>query len=860
MATNVSGLNRHHRLLRKRLGLWCAVFLLVFLAVFARFAWLQLVRGEHFRHEANALHTRKVTLKAIRGRMLDRNHTVLALDDRHRSLFVDPTGVPAGTAPFMAQQLAAVLQQPEAQITGILKKRFTSVMLTEHLPVSALADVRALGYPGLTIAARPQWHVTINPAELTQHPRGMRRLAHALHVPETDVRTLLIPEQALTQVHDEHEPASALATAPTAAVDWPDPIGDTGKAALAAEKLPGVRALPLPSTYALYIDPRRYNAKSAALVAQELAPLTNQQPAEIAERVTRRLRFAWLQRNLDQNTYAEVLRLQSTLFIVEPGKLLTENADSEAINDAVDQLYDLLNPVIATPKKSSAPRSWWQRMLDKRKSTPVKRLQRISKAEIREHLLGGEPGPLLYAPNTAGRPSLRIARALYADPIPGVIYGLPGVSIMDEPCRRYPYDTLSAATMGYLGEDEDGTTVGVFGLEKSQEPILGGKDGAEEKEVDIRGLTIPGRSVRREPVDGHDIILTLDVNIQAAAEKALAEGVEAHQALGGTCIVLEPNSGEILALATYPGWNANEPGKSTVTLANPAINNYYEPGSTFKLVPVMAALEEGVIHDSQRITTCTGSLGVGKRTVHEAHNAHGPVDCQRLLEQSCNIGAAVLSLNLGAKRYTGWVKKLGFGQRTGIELAQESPGTWNAEVSQARITLANMGFGQSIAVTPLQMAVAYGAAANGGAWVRPHLIKGRVRDDGTIEEVTAERRRVCSPETAHLLCSYLENVVVEGTGGNAKIPGYRVGGKTGTAQKPIPGIGFRSGKYIASFIGVMPIDKPQMVIIAVVDEPKGSIYGGSVAAPIVGAVGQRALQFLNIPPTEPVPAAKPVTP
>jgi cell division protein FtsI/penicillin-binding protein 2 len=267
----------------------------------------------------------------------------------------------------------------------------------------------------------------------------------------------------------------------------------------------------------------------------------------------------------------------------------------------------------------------------------------------------------------------------------------------------------------------------------------------------------------------------------------------------------------------------------------------------------MAALEEGVIKDGQIVTDCRGPLTIGHNTIHESHGYHGEVDCGALLEKSCNEGAAVLAMRLGADRFLPWCEKLGFGQKTGIELANESPGSLNKKNAKAKITLANMGFGQSLAVTPVQMAALYSAAANGGVWVQPHLIKSQQNPDGSWTATKVPRRRVCTPETAALLRKYLERVVSgkSGTGKAAAIAGYRIGGKTGTAEKA--GLhGYREGKYIGSFIGVMPLEKPRLTIITVIDEPKLSHYGAVVACPAERAVALRALEYLNIPPTLPV--------
>ena len=345
------------------------------------------------------------------------------------------------------------------------------------------------------------------------------------------------------------------------------------------------------------------------------------------------------------------------------------------------------------------------------------------------------------------------------------------------------------------------------------------------------------------------------LSIQQAAEEELEKAVAKAQAVGGECLVMDPTNGEILAMASVPTWNSNAPadcppGAKPLPLTNPIVSNFYEPGSTFKVATVMASLEEGVIHDGETVTNCTGAFPVGNKIIHESHHAHGQVDCGRLLEQSCNIGAATLSLRLGATRFLKWCRALGFGQRTGIEVPHESPGYLNARNADTKITLANMGFGQSLAVTPLQMLAAYSSVANGGFLVKPHVVKARMNRRGLLDATPITRTPVCSPDTAALMRGYLERVVTKGTGKAAAIPGYRVAGKTGTAQKPGPH-GYHSGHYISSFIGFMPVEQPRLIIIAVIDEPHaGSIFGGANAAPVVQAVGQRALQYLNILPTE----------
>ncbi|HEY3418584.1 MAG TPA: penicillin-binding protein 2, partial [Armatimonadota bacterium] len=526
--------------------------------------------------------------------------------------------------------------------------------------------------------------------------------------------------------------------------------------------------------------------------------------------------------------YQAVLRLQGTMYVVGPGALLEnptgggEQDHGDRMTEAVDRLYKMLN--------------------DKRGP------EVISRNEIRARLQpGATPGPLATK-LVDGQPAKSIARRLFAKPIPGVMYGLPGISFQLERKRRYPFNTLASPTLGFT----NGEKRGVFGLEETLDKTLRGIDGREIKEIDARGMVIPERVTERTlPRDGSDVVLTIDASLQQAVQGELDSAVKAADALRGQCIVMNPKTGEILALASSPSWDANDPAKAKIALDNAAINHYFEPGSTFKLVAVTAALEEGVIRDGQNVTYCSGAMPVGNRVIHEAHNAHGQVDCMRLLEQSCNLGAAVHPVRLGSDRFLKWVRAFGFAQKTGIELRGESPGLINAQAArEAKITLANMGFGQSIAVTIPQMAAAYAVPANGGDWVQPHLVKAYVRDDGTREEFTPARHHVCSEQTAKLLQTYLEDVCTNGTGkGAAKmVPGYRMGGKTGTAQKPDKG-GYHSGKYIGSFVGIVPMNDPQFLIFVMIDEPKHGYYGGAVAGPVVGAIAQKALLYANIPPT-----------
>jgi len=834
VATWFSGISRYHRTVRRNVFLWCLVYLGVLVLLVGKLLWLQVVQHRHYTELGERYRFREAVLPAMRGRIRDCNLAVLAQDDERLSLYADPTlctfpwesNDDAGAcARFIAGQLAPVIARPEEAVLADLRRQLPFVWVQRNLAPGSAETLRRMALPGLVVKADGWcYRVGVDFSAATEDDDLVSALSDTLNLPGGDVRNQL----GLTPLPEEADSDAARPTGKR----WVGGVyHEEEKKALEKLHLAGLIFAQDRVNESLGVDPRPYlnhtPGYSSETTANALAPILGMKTAAIQRRLEFRPRFTWLQRPLSEEMLAAVQRLRGTFYVVKPDLILTmpdaENDPDKAMTEAVDRLYSMLN--------------------DKGKP------EVISLAEIRRRLQpGAEPGALGVKLYKDG-PSLEVLRRLSAVPIPGVVYGLPGIATQHERRREYPYDTLAASTLGFVMIN--GLHMrGVFGLEATQEKLLAGVDGFESKEIDARRNAIPERGKRTDPQDGADIFLTLDRNIQMAAEEALAKAVDSSHALGGECVVMDPNTGEILAMASYPGWDANDPGNSKVPLVNPIISHYYEPGSTFKLVAVMAALEEGVVRDEQTVTNCTGPLQVGNRSIREAHSYHGVVDSGRLLEQSCNIGAATLALELGSERFLKWCDRLGFGQRTGIELRNESPGALNREnAKKARITLACMGFGQSLAVTPLQMTAAYSVVASGGYYYPPHLIKFRLRPDGTREEVKVTPRRVCSPETAALMRGYFERVVEKGTGGTAKISGYRVAGKTGTAQKAGPG-GYRGGKAIGSFIGFVPADKPRLTIIAVIDEPQTSHYGGVVAAPVFAEVAGRALHYLNVPPTE----------
>ena len=412
--------------------------------------------------------------------------------------------------------------------------------------------------------------------------------------------------------------------------------------------------------------------------------------------------------------------------------------------------------------------------------------------------------------------------------------------------RAYPHQTLAAALLGLVGTDR----VGLAGIEAARNQQLAGADGEMLVLLDGRlpqsRAEIPGRTViTRHMTPGSSLALTIDLAIQSVAEEELANAVEAAGAIGGTALVMDPNTGAVLAIAAQPSFDPNEFQRyDPVTWVSQAVSAPYEPGSTFKAVTACAAIEEDIMADGQT-HVCTGSMSIGRRTIscalHQGTHAHGELDLDQMVIKSCNVGLASVALSLGADSMYRWARRFGFGERSGIELLGESPGQLTPPARWSQVQVANIGFGQGISVTPIQLLSAYCTIANGGRRVHPHVVQ-RVQE--------ARPEQIISPATSDRMRAVLEMVVQEGTGTLAQIPGRRVAGKTGTAQKWTPEEGYRSGKYIASFVGFAPADNPRLAILVVIDEPTNGHYGGVVAAPAFRGICERALSHLRVPPED----------
>ena len=421
---------------------------------------------------------------------------------------------------------------------------------------------------------------------------------------------------------------------------------------------------------------------------------------------------------------------------------------------------------------------------------------------------------------------------------------IPGLGFIPEERRTYPQHTVGAQVLGYVGVDDKG----LAGLELWLDKELAGRAGHETIVKDPEGRVIDVAN-DRPAVQGKDVVLTLDHTIQANAEQVLRQTVQKWGAKDGTAIVLDPRTGAILAMAVEPGFDANAyPSVPAEVQRNRAVTDTYEPGSTFKVVTVAGALSEHLVSPSTTFTL-PYSIQVADRVIHDAE-PRGTVrySVAQILAHSSNVGAITLAEMLGKQRLSSWISRFGFGHKTGIDFPGESPGIVLPVDKWSGSTIGNVPIGQGIAVTPVQMAAAYAAIANHGVWNRPHLID-HVVGGG---RPSLDRHRMVSSRVASGVMRMLQDVVAEGTGTYAAIPGYQVAGKTGTAQKPDSHGGYATGEYVASFVGVVPASRPRLVVLVALDQPHGGIFGGVVAAPAFQQIASFDLRYLEIPPDAPL--------
>nr|MBA2600321.1 penicillin-binding protein 2 [Actinomycetota bacterium] len=423
---------------------------------------------------------------------------------------------------------------------------------------------------------------------------------------------------------------------------------------------------------------------------------------------------------------------------------------------------------------------------------------------------------------------------------------LPGVFMEAEPKRFYPNGRVASQLLGFV--DIDGK--GLSGLETQYEDILRGRPGEMTLEQDPAGRSLPqAEYTYNRPEPGRSLFLTIDKDIQYSTELALADAAQRYHAAAASAIVLDPRSGEVLAMANVPSFDPNKFWEfDQETYRNRAVTDVYEPGSAYKIVTAAGALQSNVITPDTSFVV-PDEMPYADRVFHDSHShATEEMTAAEIIQDSSNIGTIKIGLELGAEKLDAYVRKFGFGRATGLDFPGESSGIVLDLGEWSGSTIATIPLGQGIAVTAMQMASSYATLANGGVWVEPKLLHANTNDAGEVVRSTPPtKRRVVSRRTAREMTEILTGVVTKGTGLEARIPGYAVAGKTGTAQKPLPGGGY-GNSYTASFAGFVPADNPALVIIVVLDNPT-PIWGGATAAPAFKAIAEPALQQLGIPPS-----------
>lgn len=430
--------------------------------------------------------------------------------------------------------------------------------------------------------------------------------------------------------------------------------------------------------------------------------------------------------------------------------------------------------------------------------------------------------------------------------------GLPGIYSLDEHRRSYPKGTLASNVIGYVSMDGEG----LAGVEHSFDQYVRGRSGKVTLLRDARrGMYMVGGEGKNAPVDGQHVMLTIDEVIQFIAQRALDRAVDQYRPLSGSVTVLDPKTGAVLAMVSYPDFDPNKFRESSpATWRNRPVQDLYEPGSTFKIVTAAAGLEERLVTPSQLIDCADGGIEIARVRIRE-HGGHqyGLMSFEDVLAHSSNVGIIKIGLSLGKTRFYDYIRRFGFGEKTGVELPGEADGIVRKVERWSLLSNAVMSMGQEIAVTPLQMVQATATIAAGGLSRQPFIVDRVIDGEGRViwSHPPTAPKRVVSEKTAAVLNELLKAVVTKGTGQAAALAEHVVAGKTGTAQKAGRG-GYAPDKSIASFVGYVPADRPELVILVVIDEPKGAQYGGTVAAPVFREIAESSLRYLEIEPSVPV--------
>jgi cell division protein FtsI (penicillin-binding protein 3) len=470
------------------------------------------------------------------------------------------------------------------------------------------------------------------------------------------------------------------------------------------------------------------------------------------------------------------------------------------------------------------------------------RILNIRAAEVREKITADKP--FVWVRRQVSSAEAEKVQALNAE----------GLGMFYEPNRHYPQGQLAGQLIGFVGRDSEG----LEGLELKYNEYVRGETGSSMTERDALGRRVLVQGVEGLHIPpGSDIHLTLDTSIQHMAEKELEASILKYRAKAGVAVVVEPFTGEVLALANYPSFDPNQYAKQTAEQRrNRAVTDSFEPGSTFKTILAAAALEEGVVGKDDLFYCEMGKYPFAGKIIHDTH-PHGWLPFSKILQVSSNIGFTKVAEKLKKDRFFKYIEKFGFGEPTGIDVPGEVSGLLRKPDKWSAVDLATHGFGQGLSATPMQLVMAYAAVANGGFLMRPYVMRRAVSAKGEVVLENEPRvvRRVISQKTATLLASMLRDVTTEGgTGMMANVDGFDVAGKTGTAQKadPVHG-GYAAKKRVASFVGFVPANQPRLVALVLIDEPEVNVYGGVVAAPVFRNIAQGALRHLAVAPQSPAP-------
>lgn len=427
---------------------------------------------------------------------------------------------------------------------------------------------------------------------------------------------------------------------------------------------------------------------------------------------------------------------------------------------------------------------------------------------------------------------------------------LTGVGFMDEPKRFYPEASMAAHLLGFVGKDSKGDDQGYFGIEGYYDEQLRGRNGVLRQETDARGNPIlSGKIEDISAVNGRDLTLTLDKSIQYVVEKKLKEGVEKYSAKGGTVTILDPKTGAVLAMAAYPSYDEGKFYNYKGDLyKNPVVASSYEPGSTFKVLIMAAALNEGKVKPDTKYNE-EGPIKIDKYTIETWNKKyHGEISLSQILEYSSNVGMVFVAKALGRDLVLDYIERLGFGNPTDVDLQEETSPELRPKDKWSEIDYATASFGQGIALTPLQMVRAVAAIANGGKLMRPYIVKSIKQNDGKVIYIRPKvERNIFKKETTSIVSEMMVSAVDNGETKYIKPPGYKIAGKTGTAQIAIAGH-YDTEKTIASFVGFAPLDDPKFVMLVTIQEPTTSPWGSETAAPVFFGIAKELFSYFGISP------------